>query len=333
VIAGAAGVTLLAGLGLAARSLGHAARGETVEVRAELMGTQVGVMVWTLPERRAAAQEAAQAGLDEIARLEAIFSDYRADSEIGRLSRGETITPSPETRAILAESRSWTERSGGAFDPTFGALYARWREARRARALPSAAELADLTARGGWQSLAEEAGRLRVTRPGVRLDLGAIAKGWAAERVSALLARRGFPDHLVDCGGDFAIGGTRGGAPWRLAIPDPRGHGVRAILPAEPGTVATSGDYQRFFELGGVRYSHIVDPRTGWPPQGTASVTAIARAGADALATALYVLGPDRGLALVDRLPGAAAVFIDDTGRVRLSRGLRLVDGVIEARP
>ncbi|MCC6995559.1 MAG: FAD:protein FMN transferase [Deltaproteobacteria bacterium] len=329
---GLAGVALLTGLGLAARHVRSATATprQRVRVARALMGTEVEVVVWSAAGRASAARAAAEAALDDIARLEGLLSDYRADSEIGRLGRGETVLVSADTRAVLAEARSWSERSGGAFDATRGALYQRWRAARAAGQLPAPGELSALVALGGWDEVREEAGRLRLGRPGMRLDLGGVAKGFAAERASALLLERSFPDHLVDCGGDLAVAGSRDGAPWRLAIPDPRGRGVVATLLVRPGTVATSGDAQRFFEVGGVRYGHIIDPRTGWPARGTASVTALAPEGADALATALYVLGPERGLALLAGLPEAHAIFVAADGAVRLSPGLRRRGAVIE---
>ncbi len=336
VSAGLAGLVLLAGLALAARQVGSPARprlGAPVRVARALMGTEVEVVLWTTPGRHAEARAAAEAALDDIAGLEALLSDYRPGSEIGRLARGEAVLVAPETRAVLAEARAWSERSGGAFDATRGALYQRWREARAARQLPRPSELPGLLALGGWDKLREEAGRLRLHQRGMRLDLGGIAKGFAAEHASALLLRRGFGDHLVDCGGDLTLAGSRDGAPWRLAIPHPRGKGVVATLLVRAGTVATSGDAQRFFELDGVRYGHIIDPRTGWPARGLASVTALAPQGADALATALYVLGPERGLALLARLPEAHAVFIASDGAVRLSPGLRQRGAIIEVAP
>ena len=335
VSAGLAGVALLTGLGLAARHVRSSTPRQPGRVRVAraLMGTEVEVVLWTTSGRRSEATAAAEAALDDIAGLEALLSDYRPGSEIGRLGRGEAVRVSTETRAVLAEARSWSERSGGAFDPTRGALYLRWREARAARQLPAPGELPALVALGGWAEVHDEAGGMRLGRRGMRLDLGGVAKGFAAEHASALLTRRGFPDHLVDCGGDLAVGGSRDGAPWRLAIPHPRGQGVVATVLVGPGTVATSGDAQRVVELGGVRYGHIIDPRTGWPARGTASVTALAPRGADALATALYVLGPERGLAVLAGLPDAHAIFVAADGAVRLSPGLRWRGAFIEVAP
>jgi thiamine biosynthesis lipoprotein len=198
--------------------------------------------------------------------------------------------------------------------------------------LPSPGELEAARRAADWRAVAlTDAGVALPT--GAQLDLGGVLEGWLAARASAALTVRGFADHLVDAGGDLAIGGRRGERPWRVAIADPRGDGARLTIDAPPGEVATSGDYHRFVEIGGVRYGHIIDPRTGWPARGVASVTVIARRDTDPLATALFVLGVEPGLALAAALPGVEALFITTGGELRATRGLRVRGRHVEVLP
>lgn len=193
---------------------------------------------------------------------------------------------------------------------------------------PDPGELAAALARVDFRGLEIDAenSRARLARPGQAIDLGAIAKGYGVDRAVQLLKEHGVVRALVDLGGDvYALGTRPDGTPWRLGIRHPRRAGqILGILHVSDAAVATSGDYERYFEYEGVRYSHIVDPRTGWPAMELASVTVVAPHGvwADALSTAVFVLGKEEGLALLESLPGVEGILVDKDLNVLITSGL-----------
>lgn len=307
----------------------------TVYAEAELMGTRVSINVWAGPPERAdpaAAGTAIREAFAEMVRLEQIMSEWQPDSELSRLSDaagGEARKLSPELMRVLVRSREIAEATGGAFDPTFHGVGQLWHFEPGARP-PSAEEIAAKLPLVGWQHLElhEAAGTGRLTRPGMRLGLGAIGKGFAADEASALLTRMGFLNHVVEVGGDTYAAGTKDGKPWMVGIQRPAGRGVVGALPISDRAVVTSGDYQRYFELDGKRYAHILDPTTGWPipaERSPKSVTLVASnaTDADAYCTAVAVMGVDAGLAFVEAHDELEAVIITQDDELRVSSGLR----------
>ena len=277
---------------------------------------------WTItlhaPEA-ATGRAAAAAAFAEVARLEGLLSDYDPASELSRLSAAApTATPMPvsdDVWRVLAEAVAFREASGGAFDPTVGPLTTLWRQARRSGRMPRPDKLAAARAAVGPEALhlvpADRA--VLLPRPGTRLDLGGIGMGFAADRALEVLARHGIAAAMIDASGDVVVSGPPpGAAGWRI-LPDPLGSGRPDAAPLllAHAAVTTSGDAFQAVEIDGIRYGHIVDPRTGMAVVGPAAVTVIAADGttADALATAASVLGPEAGAALVGRFPGAAARF------------------------
>ena len=263
-------------------------------------------------EKEDAAKAAADAAFARIAELNTVFSDYEEDSELSRLSRtsgSDTEIPlSPQLWHVLSSARELAERSGGAFDPTCGPLTAIWRRARRKNELPSPALVEEMTARCGWKKLFlfPERKSAKLLTTDMRLDLGAIAKGYACDEALRLLRERGHAIALVAGAGDMAAGepppGRKG---WRVAIdpldaengePAPK----RVIVEIANCGLATSGDRFQRLENGGKRYSHILDLRTGKPIEDHSLVTVIAVncMSADSLSTTLSVLGPKDGAAL-----------------------------------
>lgn len=271
-------------------------------------------------EKEDAAKIAADAAFARIAELNAVFSDYEDDSELSQLSRtsgsGKEVPLSPQLWHVLASAREFAERSGGAFDPTCGPLTATWRRARRKNELPSAALIAEMKARCGWQKLVlfPERKSAKLTTPEMRLDLGAIAKGHACDEALKLLREHGHAIALVAGAGDMAAGdpppGRKG---WRIAL-DPldaeNGESVpkRVVVEIANCGLATSGDRFQRLEVNGKRYSHILDLRTGSPLEDHSLVTVIAAncMSADALSTALSVLAPKDGTALASEQKAVA---------------------------
>ena len=270
---------------------------------------------------RSAAEAAARAAFNRIGELNDILSDYDTDSELSRLSQtagsGQSVRLSDELWFVLERSQKLAEQTDGAFDVTVGPVVSLWRKARRENRLPDAAKLAGAKELVGYRKLRLDPKRhtAQLGVPYMRLDLGAIAKGYALDEVLKILRSRGITRALVSGGGDMAAGdpppGKKG---WRIEVAPldmTNAPPARFILIANAG-LGTSGDLFQHLEVGGKRYSHIVDPHTGLGLIDHGLVTVIARDGitADSLATAVSVLGPEKGLTLIEETKGAAAHIV-----------------------
>jgi thiamine biosynthesis lipoprotein len=217
---------------------------------------------------------------------------------------------------VLARARDISERSGGAFDVTVGPIVRLWRRARRQHEFPSADRLEEARQLVGYQMVRMDPKHrsVELLKPGMRLDLGGIAKGYAIDQALLELRKHGIPRALVDAGGDAGVGNPPPDRPgWRIGIArlEPETAPNRFLCLSNCG-VATSGDTFQFVELGGRRYSHIVDPRTGIGLTDHSNVTVVApdATTADALASAISVLGPEKGMQLVEQMPGTAALIL-----------------------
>lgn len=269
------------------------------------MGTEFRIVLYA-PDSAVAA-EAARAAFATVADLDARLSDYRPDSEIARLARAGAPYPvSDAAWEVLSLARWWAERTDGAFDPTVGPLTRLWRWSARRGELPDPERLAAARAAVGYEGLRLDPERrtAELARAGMALDLGGLAKGYAADAALEELARLGVHVALVDAGGDLALGAPPPAeAGWRVALP-----GGEVARLARCG-VATSGDVYRVAEVDGVRYSHRVDPATGLGAEDAPTVTVIApdAVTADVLATALGLMERTAAVALVRGLPGVSA--------------------------
>jgi len=297
--------------GLLAASAGADQPLERVHHRQIHMGMQVAITVYA-PDRLTG-DEACRAAFARIAALDAMMSDYRPDSELNRLcaqAGGPPVPVSPELLTVLQRALLISERSGGAFDVTVGPYVRLWREWRKTGQEPSEAEWRAAGELVGWQQvrLDPAARTVQLLLPGMELDLGGIAKGYALDEALAVLRARGLPRALVAAGGDIAVGDPPPGREgWRVevAYAEP---GRRRLLVSNVG-VSTSGDTEQFVEVDGRRCSHIIDPRSG-PRFGEPLVATIVAPDAttsDGLATAAVVLGQERALALVASFSGVTA--------------------------
>lgn len=311
--------------------LGQGAAADWYDETQAIMGTRVRAEIWhTDPAAAAAALAAVMA---EMHRIDAAFSPYKEDSELSRVNRQAArgwTTVSGELFELLTRSRRMSELTGGAFDVTYASVgrYYDYRAGRRPddEHIRQALEAIDYR----YVELDPDGRRVRYAHPEVYVDLGGIAKGYAVDRAIALLREAGVGQASVSAGGDSYILGDRRGEPWTVGIRDPRNEeGMVAVLPLLDTAVSTSGDYERFFEQDGVRYHHILDPATGRSARGSWSVTILGpdTTFTDALSTSVFVLGPERGLALIDRLPGIDAIIIDAEGRLRYSAELESLNG------
>ncbi len=258
----------------------------------------------------------------EFDRIDTVMSRHLAGSELNRVAVAAVAAParcSPELAQVLAASLRLAARSGGAFDPTLGALTRLW-DFPDAVTPPGAALIEAARARVGYGQVQLDGDLLRVRQPGLSLDLGGVAKGYAVDRAVAILQAGGVPAGLVDAGGNIRYFGVKpDGQAWRTGIQHPRRPG--GVLYAEVDDmplagVATSGDYQQYFEYQGRRYHHLLDPATGYPATGAISATAWAATAmeADLLSTALFVLGPERGVAWAESLDHVEALILAADG-------------------
>lgn len=299
----------------------------------------------------ASANKAIAAVWARIEHLNSVMSDYDSNSELMRLCRdsgpGKPISVSPELFRVLRKSVEVSELSDGAFDVSVGPLIKLWRRARRQKELPDAKLLAEARELVGWGNIrlcrtgtparplprdqhqdgqeCPSSGTVELLKPGMKLDLGGIAVGYACDEAICILKQHGITRGMIDGSGDIVVSNPPPGATgWRIGIASLR---EPDAPPKEFATLAncsisTSGDAYQFVEVGGRRYSHIVDPKTGLGLTERCSVTVIAPDGitADALATAVSVLGPERGMKLIESQPCTAALFTTLDGDKLITR-------------
>jgi thiamine biosynthesis lipoprotein len=254
-------------------------------------------------------------------------NEWRPGSPIGLLNASagrEPVALDGDLAALLRVSLDVAARTDGAFDPTWAALWGLWDFRADPPRVPAADDVATAASHVGYARVElREDGTSYLPDPDMRVGLGGVAKGWALDKAGATLREAGVSSFLLRVGGQVLVGDGPAGRRWRVGIRDPRGDDAFATLDVTNVSVSTSGDYERFFVLDGVRYHHILDPRTGWPARGVTSATVISSDAtlADALSTALVVLDPRRAMAVV-RDFGVEAVIVRDDGGVLATPGL-----------
>lgn len=274
------------------------------------MGTLVRIKLYAADE--AQARDAFHAAFDRIAQIDAALSDYLPDSELNRIGReavGRPVPVSDDLFEVASAAQRLARETDGAFDITCGALTHLWREARKRQRVPDAQAIEAARLRCGYRKLHVDAARhtLELDSPDMQLDMGGIAKGYAADQALAALSKLGIDSALVAASGDLAFSdappGERG---WKIAV-DALDHPLSLSYAA----VSTSGSSEQHLDAAGKRFSHIIDPKTGMGLTSDSNVTIVAKRGidADAAATAVSVLGRDRGLAFIRRRPDLAALI------------------------
>ena len=316
-------ILAVGGLAGGAWGLGLVRGSHVVERSRVLMGTRVRLSV--VGGDRDAAAAAADATLGRMAELEALLSRYRPGSEVWRLNEtGRVEAASDALLDVLRRAERVSRLGDGAFDVTIQPVLDLYREQlARTGMLPSASSVEQAAARVDHRALRISGRSVALERPGMRVSLDGIGKGYVVDRGVAVLRERGFADVFVEAGGDLVAAGRRiSGDPWRIGIRRPRpGLALQARFEACDRAVATSGDYMQPF-TGDYRHHHILDPRTGRSAPELASATVVApdAATADALATLVMVLGPRRGRALLEDLPGCEGYLVaKDLGVTRTS--------------
>ncbi|AUX48380.1 hypothetical protein SOCE26_099140 [Sorangium cellulosum] len=306
-----------------------------VAVDARAMGTSLVLAAYTSAAMdEAAVRSRLEKAIAEIRRLEALMTTWRPDSELSRVntSAGKgAVAVSPESLAVIEKSLWISERSGGVFDITFEAMHGLWKfdediddnvprrdDVERARALIDYRQI----------KIDRAQRTVMLGKPGMRMSLGGIAKGYAVDAAAGVLRAEGLSSFLVQAGGDLYIAGKKpDGSPWRAGVRDPRGQDTNdyfAMIEVEDHAFSTAGDYERSFLKDGRRYHHIIDPRTGFPASESRSVTIWAKDAltADAVDDAVFILGPEKGLELVESIDDCGAVIVDRNNKVWVSKRL-----------
>ncbi len=328
------------GRGLAGPLLFFAVAGMTVGAETSGASTRVEVQkrmgsrfeITAVHADEATARRGIELAYAEIDRLEAMISSWRPTSETSAVNRGagrEPVVVSPELFGLVRRSLKLSRLTDGAFDITFAGVGKLWDFKSRSPAVPAPEAISAALSHVGFEKISLDPTRhsIYLDDPAARIGFGAIGKGYAANRAVRVLQAHGIEGGVVNAGGDLVAFGTReDGTPWDIGIAHPRRRDeIFARLPVSGLAVVTSGDYESFFFLDGKRYAHILDPRTGYPVEHVKSVTVVCPDAelADGLATAVAVMGPERGLALVDQLRGIEALVVDAHDELLFSRGLR----------
>jgi thiamine biosynthesis lipoprotein len=294
------------------------------------MGSEVRLTAYVTDEARAL--RAFENAFDEFDRLDRMLSVWKPESDVLRVNAAagrSAAQVNPETLEVLRTAQQVAGWTDGKFDVTFGALSGLWKfDHDQDNRIPEPAAVRARLPDVDYQAIELDThrGTAFVKRRGVQIHLGGIGKGYAIDRAAAILRADAVTDFLIQAGGDLYASGTKGDRPWRAGVRDPRGapDQVFAALNIQDETFSTSGDYERYFIRDGRRYHHILDPDEGQPARGCRSVTIVARQAvmADALSTGVFVLGPQAGMALIEKLPDVEGVIVTEANAVIVSSGL-----------
>jgi thiamine biosynthesis lipoprotein len=302
-----------------------------VTVERSLIGTRFRIDVIALDEGRG--ETAIAAAFAEIDRLEEALSNWSESSQITAVNRAAGSAPvvvGHDLMTVLDRARSVSELTGGAFDITFASCDGLW--SVRDRRVPTQREITACLPHVDYRRVVLDRQRSAVHIPdaAMRIGLAGLAKGYRVDRAALVIERYGITDYVVDGGGDMRLAVSPEGKPWRIHVDHPRLERPLGAVALSRGAIATSGDYQWYFERDGVRYHHIIDPATGRPARRSTSATVVAETAleADALATGLFVMGPEGGIALAERLAGVEALIIGPDLSIHATSGFpRLVTG------
>lgn len=272
-----------------------------------------------------------QKAIDEVKRIEHLISDWIPNTQISKVNQSAGITPvkvDQEVFQLIDRAIKISKLTNGAFDISYASMDKIWKFDGSMKEMPTEEAIKNSVAKVGYQNiiLNEKESTIFLKNKGMKLGLGGIGQGYIADKVKALLIESGCKSGIVNVSGDiFAWGKQPDGKPWTVAIVNPiNKNKVFATFPLEDSAVETSGSYEKYVTFNGKRYSHIIDPRTGYPATGIVSVSVFAKTTevADALATGVFVLGVDVGLDLINQLKGIECIIVDDKGVVHTSKNI-----------
>jgi thiamine biosynthesis lipoprotein len=267
----------------------------------------------------------------EVKRIENLISDWIPTTQISQVSKNSGIQPvkvDKEVYDLVERAIKVSQLTSGAFDISYASMDKIWKFDGSMKAMPTPEAIKQSVARIGYQKIVldAKAQTIYLKEKGMKLGLGGIGQGYIADKIKDLLLSKGCTSGIVNVSGDInAWGYQTTGKPWTVAIVNPMNKNkVFATFPLENSSVETSGSYEKFVVFDGKRYSHIIDPRTGYPAQGVVSVSVFAKQTeiADALATGIFVLGVDVGLNLVNQLKGIGCIIVDDKGEIHTSKNI-----------
>lgn len=292
------------------------------------MGTVIEITL--IGEDEEATNKATLQAFQEIKKIEHLMSPWIESSDVVEINRSagkQWVKVSQETLEVIKKAKEISELSEGGFDITVGPLTQLWRTARRRGIPPSSEEVKkNLNLVNFRELFFNSEGKVFLKKSGMAIDLGGIAKGYSVDRAFELLKSLGYRNLIINAGGDLRVGGSKFGKPWSIGIQDPRvPKKIMARVSISDAAIATSGDYEKFFIYQGKRYHHIFNPRTGFPMDECQSVTIICKDGmmADGLATAVFVLGPEKGYSLCQKLEGVECLIVDKVGKRIFSPSLK----------
>jgi len=300
-----------------------------VEKTAALMGTEIQIIILT--GNKDLADKAIDEALKEMKRIEVLMTDWNEESEFSSINRLAGIKPAKVNEEIIflvEEAKRISEITNGKFDISYASAGKFWDFKKKPPEIPNPTIIKEAISKINYRNIVvdREAGTVFLKNKETRIGLGGIAKGYSVDCAIKIIEKKGFKNFAVNAGGDLTVRGKKDGKLWWASIRDPRNKSKNiAILPASNVSIVTSGDYERYFEVEGKRYCHIIDPTTGYPVDHCRSVTVMAKKAywADALATGIFVLGPEKGMALIESLEGVEGMIVDSNSEITISKKLK----------
>ncbi|MFQ5455703.1 MAG: FAD:protein FMN transferase [Nitrospirota bacterium] len=291
-----------------------------------LMGTIIEITVVSSNED--IANDAMTAAFKEIKRLEGLMSTYLPDSEFSKINNSAGIAPvsvDSEVAELIKTGIEISKLTGGGFNMAIGPAIKLWKITDGEREIPKDEELNQIRDIINYRDIEIDGNTVYLKKKGMRIDPGGIGKGYASDRAEKVLKEKNITSGIVAVAGDLKLFGSHpDGYSWRIGIRHPRRDGLLGNIDMTDVAVSTSGDYERYFIKDGIRYHHILDPDTLRPARRCQSVTIIAKKGilADAMATGIFVLDPDKGMALIENMPDVEGIIVDKDGKIKISSGL-----------
>ncbi len=295
------------------------------------MGSRYEITV--VAQNSSKAEEDIDLAVAEISRIEKLISSWDPNSQTSSINKNAGIKPVPvaqELYDLIKRAKAISELTDGAFDISYASMDALWKFDGSMTKMPDAATVKTSVAKVGYKNIilnpVDHSVFLKL--PGMKIGFGAIGKGYSADKAKALLMSRGVTAGIINASGDMNTWGKQpDGSTWKVAITNPLNkNNAFALLPIEEGAVVTSGNYEKYVTFNGKRYTHIIDPRTGYPSSGIISATVFAPKAelADALATSVFVMGKKAGLDRIDQLPHIECILIDDHGNISTSKNIKI---------
>lgn len=297
----------------------------------KLMGSRFEITV--VAEDSTAASVHINAAIEEITRIEKLISSWDPNSQTSKINQYAGIEPvkvNPELFQLIERAKQISELTDGAFDISYASMDRIWHFDGSMLTMPSEKEIGQSVAKVGFENILLDKAKSTVflKQKGMKIGFGAIGKGYAADKAKELLRSQGVISGIINASGDMNTWGKQpNGSEWKIAITNPLDKNKAfALLPIINRAVVTSGNYEKYVEFEGKRYSHIIDPRTGYPSSGLISVTVFAPKAelADALATSVFVMGQSAGLDRINQLPNVACIIIDDKGKIITSENIEI---------